>query len=153
MRQVPGGTVTILFTDLVKSTELLESLGDDEYESVRRPHIDLLRRAVVRHRGQVVKTEGDGMMASFAGAVDALACAVAIQQAVHHENQPRDAARRVAVRAGLHVGEPIVEGKDYHGMPVVVARRLCDGAQGGQIIASELLRELVGSRGGQAFRD
>ncbi len=92
-------------------------------------------------------------MAVFAGALDALNCAVAMQQAVRQENQKQDEERRLRLRVGLHVGEPVLEEGDYFGTPVVVARRLCDCAQGGQIRSSDLVRKLVGSRGGFAFRE
>ena len=153
MPRAPGGTVTLLFTDLVRSTELLERLGDDEYEVLRRTHFRVLRRAVAAQGGQEVKTVGDSLMVVFASALDALACAVAMQQAVHRHNQEQEKEHRLHVRVGLHVGEPIRDAEDYFGTPVVVARRLCDHAQGGQVLASELVRGLAGSRGGYTFRD
>ncbi|OGO53269.1 MAG: hypothetical protein A2148_09075 [Chloroflexi bacterium RBG_16_68_14] len=152
MAQASSDTVTVLFTDLVGSTELLERLGDDAAESVRRAHFSLLRHAVAARGGQEVKTLGDGLMVAFSSAIDALACAVAMQQAVHRHNQQQAEEHRLQVRVGLHVGEPIRDEQDYFGMPVVIARRLCDSAQGSQILVSELVRGLVGSRGGHAFR-
>ena len=153
MARAAGGTVTLLFTDLVRSTELLERLGDDEYEVVRRMHFRLLRREVAAQGGQEVKTVGDSLMVVFASVLDALACAVAMQQAVHRRNQQQEIEHRLHVRVGLHVGEPNRDAEDYFGTPVVVARRLCDHAQGGQVLASELVRGLAGSRGGYNFRD
>ncbi|MEE8386382.1 MAG: alpha/beta fold hydrolase, partial [Dehalococcoidia bacterium] len=96
---------------------------------------------------------GDGLMVAFASALDALACAVAMQQTVHRHNQHDDESHSLQVRVGLHVGEPISHEDDYFGMPVVIAKRLCDRAQGGQILASDLVRGLVGSRGGHTFRE
>jgi class 3 adenylate cyclase/pimeloyl-ACP methyl ester carboxylesterase len=147
------GTVTFLFTDLERSTEILQELGDDEARVLWRTHFGLLRNAVAARGGQEVKNLGDGLMVVFASALDALACAVAMQQAVHRHNQQQEERHRLQVRVGLHVGEPIREEDDYFGMPVVVAKRLCDRAQGGQILASDLVRRLVGSRGGHTFRD
>jgi class 3 adenylate cyclase/pimeloyl-ACP methyl ester carboxylesterase len=147
------GTVTFLFTDLERSTEILQKLGDDEAQVLWRTHFGLLRTAVAARGGEEVKNLGDGLMVVFASALDALACAVAMQQAVHRHNQQQEERHRLQVRVGLHVGEPIREEDDYFGMPVVVAKRLCDGAQGGQILASDLVRRLVGSRGGHTFRD
>ena len=143
--------VTLLFTDLMGSTELLGRLGDDQAERLRRLHFGLLRTVATAHSGQEVKNLGDGLMVAFASAVNAVSCAIAIQQAVHRHNA-RQGDTRLSVRVGLNIGEPIRDEDDYFGTPVVVAKRLCDEAEGGQILASELLRELVGSRGGFAYR-
>jgi tetratricopeptide (TPR) repeat protein len=89
-------------------------------------------------------------MVAFPSAVNALSCAVGIQQAVYRHNS-RQGDDRLRVRVGLHVGEPIRDEGDYFGTPVVVAKRLCDTADGGQILASELVRALVGSRGSFGF--
>jgi tetratricopeptide (TPR) repeat protein len=140
-----GGIVTILFTDVVNSTELLGRLGDDRAESLRRSHFTALRDVIAEHGGTEVKTMGDGFMVVFASAVDAARCAVSMQQAVSHES--------VELRIGLHVGEPMREGGDYFGTPVVVASRLCDAAGGGQILTSDLVHALVGSRGELQFHD
>jgi class 3 adenylate cyclase/DNA-binding SARP family transcriptional activator/tetratricopeptide (TPR) repeat protein len=147
----PAGVVTLLFTDLVGSTALLGRLGDDAADEVRRAHFALLRGAVARAGGEEVKSLGDGLMVAFASPVQALGCAVAIQQAVAEHNALQ-ADRQLAVRVGLHAGEPAAEDGDFHGTPVVVARRLCDAAEGGQVLASELVAQLVGSRGGFRFR-
>lgn len=92
------------------------------------------------------------MMAVFPSAVDAVACAVRMQQTVDDHNQQHHELVPLRVRVGLHIGEPIRGDDDYFGTPVVVAQRLCDSASGGQILASELLRNLVGTRGGYSFR-
>ena len=146
-----AAVVTLLFTDLVGSTELLGELGDDEAERLRRVHFGLLRDVAVAHGGQEVKNLGDGLMVAFPSAVNAVSCAIGIQQAVHRHNA-RQGDERLQVRVGLNVGEPIRDEDDYFGTPVVVAKRLCDKADGGQILASELLRALVGSRGSFGFR-
>jgi class 3 adenylate cyclase/tetratricopeptide (TPR) repeat protein len=143
--------VILLFTDLVGSTELLGQLGDDEAERFRRVYSGLVRDVAAVHRGHEVKNLGDGLMVAFASAVNALDCAVGIQRAVYRHNA-RQGDERLKVRVGLTIGEPIRDEDDYFGTPVVVAKRLCDSAEGGQILASELLRVLVGTRGGFAFR-
>jgi class 3 adenylate cyclase len=144
------GVVTILFTDLAASTELLDRLGDESYEALRRTHFALLRAAVAEHGGEEVKSLGDGLMVVFPSTLSALRCAVAMQQAVrqHNEQHPETPLQ---VRIGLHAGEPIREEGDYFGTPVVVARRLCERAEGGQILASDLVRELAGTRAGVRF--
>jgi class 3 adenylate cyclase len=106
--------VTLLFTDLVGSTELFQRIGDDAAETVRRTHFQLLREAVSARGGHEVKNLGDGLMVVFPSALDALACAVAIQRAVREHNQ---GGKQTAfmVRVGLQVGEPIREEDDYFG--------------------------------------
>jgi class 3 adenylate cyclase/DNA-binding CsgD family transcriptional regulator len=144
--------VALLFTDLVGSTELLQRLGDDAAEELRHVHFSLVRQALNAAGGDEVKTLGDGLMAVFSSPVQAARCAVDVQRAVEEHNRKQTAGRELHLRVGLHAGEPIEDEGDFHGTSVVVARRLCDVARGGQILASELLAGLVGSRGGFHFR-
>ena len=144
------GTVTLLFTDQVGSTETLQRLGDEEGERLRRAHFGLLREAAQMHGGEEVKNLGDGLMVAFVSAVDAVACAITIQQAVDRARATGEL--EFAVRIGLNVGEPIRDEGDYFGTPVVIAKRLCDAGAPGQILASELVRALIGTRGGFAYR-
>jgi predicted ATPase/class 3 adenylate cyclase/DNA-binding SARP family transcriptional activator len=146
-----GDIVSVLFTDLVGSTELLDRLGDDAAEPVRQAHFRLLREVVKTRRGHEVKNLGDGLMVVFPSAVDALGCAVAIQQAVRRHNRPGLGAS-LHVRVGVHVGEPIRDEGDYFGTTVTVAKRLCDRAAADQILTSQLVVDLVGSRRAFAFR-
>ena len=150
-RRPSAGTVTLMFTDLVGSTELLDDLGDDRAEQLRRLHFGLLREVALSHGGEEVKNLGDGLMVAFGSAMDASACAIGIQQAVARHNQ-REQTNQLSIRIGLHVGEPIRDEDDYFGTSVVVAKRLCDCAQGDQIFASDLVRLLIGGRGGYDFR-
>ncbi|MBA3764505.1 MAG: AAA family ATPase, partial [Actinobacteria bacterium] len=147
-----GGVVTVLFTDIVGSTELLELLGDDEYEAVRREHFATLRDVIGEAGGIEVKSLGDGVMAVFPSAVNAIGCAVTLQRAVARRNRSA-AARAFSIRVGLHAGEPSWEDNDYYGTPVVVAKRLCDAGGPDEIIGSRLVADLVGSRGGFEFVD
>jgi DNA-binding SARP family transcriptional activator len=144
------GTVTLLFTDQVGSTETLQRLGDEEGERLRRAHFGLLREAAALHSGEEVKNLGDGLMVAFVSAVDAVVCAITMQQAVHRARTTGEL--EFAVRIGLNVGEPIRDEGDYFGTPVVIAKRLCDAGAPGQILASELVRALIGTRGGFAYR-
>src|SRR5262245_23728236 len=141
-----GGPITVLFTDLVSSTELLQRLGDEQAQRVFQAHHRLLRDAVAMHGGQEVKWTGDGLMATFASSADAVRCAVAMQQTT----RGRAAGERLAMRAGLHVGEALRDEGDWVGASVVVARRLCERAAAGQILCSALVVELLGGR--RAFR-
>jgi class 3 adenylate cyclase/DNA-binding CsgD family transcriptional regulator/tetratricopeptide (TPR) repeat protein len=143
--------VTILFTDLVASTETMERVGDERAEELRRAHFRLVRDAAASHGGRTVKSLGDGLMIVFASAVEAVLAAGAIQAAVATtlDDDPRADGR---VRVGLHVGEPIRDEGDYFGRPVVLARRLCDAAGPGQILASDLVRNLVKGRSEIEFR-
>src|SRR2546428_11121856 len=94
--------VTLLFTDLVASTEISQRLGEDAAEDFRRGHFRLLREALSASGGEEVKNLGDGLMVVFDSPSDAVACAEAMQQAVEHHNQR--AAERVELRVGLHTG-------------------------------------------------
>ena len=151
MAVAPSGTVTLLFTGIVASTELRVRLGDDEAERVRRAHFDVMREAVRAHEGREVKTMGDGFMVAFSSALRAIECAISMQEGVHHANASLEESERLELRVGLDAGEVTHEEGDYFGTPVVVAKRLCDLSEGGQILVSDLVRGLVGSRGGLAF--
>jgi hypothetical protein len=96
-----SGVVAILFTDLVGSTELLARLGDDDAEVLRREHFEILRHEVARAGGEEVKSTGDGLMVVFHSPIDAVACAVAIQQAVDRRNRAFRAWREGDVAAAL----------------------------------------------------
>ncbi|MDQ4134494.1 MAG: adenylate/guanylate cyclase domain-containing protein, partial [Actinomycetota bacterium] len=137
-------TISVLFTDLVGSTALLAQLGG-EADAVRRAHFVALRRALAAHRGEEVKSLGDGLMAVFRSAVDAVDCGVAMQQAMSRLSA-RTHDISLAIRVGISVGEATSEGDDWFGTPVVEAARLCDAAEGGQVLVSNLLVELVRPR-------
>jgi DNA-binding SARP family transcriptional activator len=149
---VPGpasgpGVVTFMFTDLVGSTEMLDRLGDDAADALRRRHFTALREALSAHGGAEVKNLGDGLMAWFTSPAAAVRCAVTIQQGAVGDGGEKPPA----VRVGIHAGEPIAEEDDFFGTPVVVAQRLCARAEGGQILVSTLVQGLVGTRAGCAF--
>ncbi len=141
-------TCTILFTDLVASTELRTRLGDDQFDVRRRAHDQLIAESVERHHGEVVKFGGDGVMAVFTAAADTLSCAVVIQQGLARDGRDEE---RLDVRMGLSAGDVVEESEDFHGTPVVEAARLCSAAGGGQVLAADVVRVLAGSRGGHRF--
>jgi len=143
-------TLTVLFTDAVASTETLTRLGDERFGVVQRVHLDLLRTAVAAHEGREVKSLGDGLMVTFGGAADALACAVSMQQAV--EAAARRGEEGLALRVGVALGDvDVADDGDCHGTAVVEAARVCAAAGGGQVLASETVRLVAGSRGGHVF--
>jgi len=144
-----AGTVTVLFTDLVNSAELLQRGDDERAQRTLRAHYKLLRSAGAAHGEPKVKWLGDGLLALFVSPADAVRCAVALQQAARR----RPAGERLSVRVGLHLGEAPREETDYFGAPVVIARRLCGRAQGGQILCSGLVAGLLVGRQTFAFRD
>jgi class 3 adenylate cyclase/GAF domain-containing protein len=147
MTERASGVVTILFTDLVGSTELLSRAGDEEAQRIFRAHHDLLAEAAAAHGGEEVKWLGDGLMVAFASAADAVNCGIAMQQAARRLLH----GERLAIRVGLNAGEAMKEAADYFGLPVVVARRLCDRAEAGQILCTDVVAGLLAGRLGFAF--
>lgn len=148
--QAGAATLTVLFTDLVSSTELRSRLGDERADRLRREHDDIVATAVGRNGGTVVKGLGDGMMAAFAAPSGAIAAAVAIQQAIDARN--RSAPVPLALRVGVSAGEVRVEEADVFGTAVVEASRLCAAAEAHQVLMSDLVRQLAGSRSMAATR-
>lgn len=144
------GTVTLLFTDLVGSTELMDRLGDETGDRLRRQHFAVLRQAASELGGQEVKNLGDGLMVAFASALGGVECAIRMQERIAaHGHEAGEQA--MGLRIGLNAGEVIRDEEDYFGTPVVVAKRLCDRAASGQTLLSEVVRTLVGSRGEYRF--
>jgi class 3 adenylate cyclase len=126
---------TVLFTDIVSSTEHLSALGDREYRDLLDRHDALVRRQLARFRGREVKSTGDGFLATFDGPARALECAVAI----------RDAARQlgIEIRGGVHTGEVEVRGDDIGGIAVHIAARVNACAAPGTVWVTRTLTELV----------
>ncbi len=141
--------VTVLFTDLVGSTELASALTLEAGGELRRGHFSTLRQAIAVSGGTEVKSLGDGLMVVFPVASAALACAVAMQQAVDRDNA--GTTRPLGLRIGLSAGEVIREADDYFGDPVIEAARLCTKAEGGHILAADLVRAMAGRRSPHTF--
>ncbi len=137
-----AGPLTVLFTDIVSSTALTQRLGDAAAQSLVRAHNAIVREALGAHAGSEIKHTGDGIMASFSSASGALQCAVAIQRAVEAQ-----ANEHLAVHVGINAGEPLVEDNDLFGTAVQLARRVCDQAHSGEILASDVVRQLVAGKG------
>jgi class 3 adenylate cyclase len=146
----PSGTVTILFTDIAQSTELAERIGDQRWMGVLGAHNALVREQLARQGGTEVKHHGDGFMAVFPSARKALLCSIGIQRAMAsyrlgHPETP------IEVRIGLHTGEVVEEDGDYFGRNVILAARIAAVAEGGEILASGLVKELADSGGDLGF--
>jgi predicted ATPase/class 3 adenylate cyclase len=135
-----AGTVTLLFTDIEGSTQLLRRLGA-RYADVQHRHRSLLRAAFDATGGVEVDTQGDAFMVAFRGAADAAAAAIEAQRALAAEPWPDDLS--VSVRMGVHTGEPDRGPEGYVGIDVVRAARICAVAHGGQILVSQLTRDLL----------
>jgi class 3 adenylate cyclase len=158
-----GAFRTILFTDVEGSTALTQRLGDTKAREVLRGHERIVREALKAHGGSEVKTMGDGFMASFGSATRALECAIAMQRAFAEWNaaavaRPSTGSGRaeeagpgraevIRVRIGLNAGEPIAEEGDLFGTAVILASRIGAKAAGGEILASDVVRQLVAGKG------
>jgi len=140
-----GGFRTILFTDVEGSTALTQRLGDTKAREVLRAHERIVREALKAHGGAEVKAMGDGFMASFSSATRALECAIAMQRAFAQHSET--AEEPISVRVGLNAGEPIAEEEDLFGTAVIMAARIAAKAEGGEIVASDVVRQLVAGKG------
>ena len=140
MRDLPTGTVTLLFTDIERSTQLMRQLGD-AWAEAHADHRRLLREAVGGAGGREVDTQGDAFFAVFGRARDALGAAAAAQNSFHEHPWPQGTELRV--RMGIHTGEPALGEEGYLGLDVVRGARICAAAHGGQVLVSETTRALV----------
>jgi DNA-binding NarL/FixJ family response regulator/class 3 adenylate cyclase len=141
-RAAAGSFTTIMLTDLVGAVSLFERGADEAADAVRREHFGALRRAIAEHDGREIKSTGDGLMVAFSSAVSAVRCAVDMQRA----------AGEGLLSIGLDAGEPLPDGEDLYGTPVVVASRLCDTADAGEILASDVVCRIAGPRVAEPIR-
>ncbi|MGH3807500.1 MAG: ATP-binding protein [Pseudonocardiaceae bacterium] len=137
-------TVTVLFTDLVSSTQMMSLLGDSAFDELRQSHLALLGQTITAHRGVEVKNLGDGVMAVFTAASDAVAAAVAMQHAV--QRRGRRAPAGLSMRVGLALGDATEYVGDWFGTPVVQAARVCAQCGGGQIFVTDTVRAVAEAR-------
>ncbi len=140
------GLVTLLFTDIESHTEMMHRLGDDAGRAVLREHDRITRDVLRTHAGREIKTTGDGFLATFTSASRAVDAAIALQRAFerHTEAHPDQPIR---IRVGLNAGEPIAEDDDLFGSSVTLAARIMSKAEGGEIFASNVVRELCAGKG------
>ena len=140
------GIRTVLFTDVVNSTILTQSLGDEAALAILGKHDIIVRDALSASGGREVKHTGDGIMASFVSPAAAVRCAMQIQRelAKHAETNPE---RSLKVRVGAAAGEPVEQHNDLFGSTVQLAARLCAHAQPEQILVSNVIAELCLGKG------
>ena len=139
-RPASGSTVTLLFTDIEGSTRLLQSLGW-AYATVLADHHRLLRDAFAAMGGTEIDSAGDGLYVAFPSARNALLATVTAQRKLAEHTWPHDVT--VAVRMGLHTGEPVHVDTGYVGLDVHRAARLCAAGHGGQILVSQVTHDLI----------
>ncbi|HEX4706641.1 MAG TPA: nickel-binding protein [Candidatus Udaeobacter sp.] len=140
------GIRTVLFTDVVNSTTLTQSLGDEAALAILGVHDTIVRDALSASGGREVKHTGDGIMVSFVSAASAVRCAIQIQRELdkHAQANPE---RPLKVRVGAAVGEPVEQNNDLFGSTVQLASRLCAHAQPEQILVSNAIPDLCIGKG------
>jgi class 3 adenylate cyclase len=134
----------ILFTDIVGSTERASAIGDQAWRNLLATHDSLARTLVGQHKGRVVKTTGDGVLAVFDGPGRAIRCGLSLSEALDSIG--------LAIRAGLHTGEIEVMGEDIAGIGVHIAARVLDASHPGELLVSPAVPMLVAG-GGFEFED
>jgi class 3 adenylate cyclase len=137
-RSEPQGdsvVTTILFTDIVGSTELASELGDRRWAALLGAHHAKIRDLLALHRGVEVKSTGDGFHATFDGPARAIGCACELQEAI--------AALGLELRIGLHTGECVVTPDGLEGIAVHIAARVAQHAGSGEVVVSQTVRDLV----------
>ena len=142
--EIPEGTVTVLFTDLVESTRLNQLLGDEQARAVSRSIEGMARRLVEAHKGVLIKEMGDGLMAVFQSARRAVTAGREIQVEMRRMHQA-GMDGQVEMRIGLHTGEVIAEDGDVHGETVIIAKRIEGLAPPGGVLASETVHGVLGT--------
>jgi len=140
------GIRTILFTDVVNSTTLTQSLGDEAALAILGMHDTIVRDALSALGGREVKHTGDGIMASFVSAAGAVRCAIQIQRELEKHAQANP-ERPLKVRVGAAAGEPVEQNNDLFGSTVQLAARLCAHAQPEQILVSNAIPDLCIGKG------
>src|SRR5712691_9773189 len=140
----------IFAADVVGYSHLMQQ---DEIGTLRalRASRAILDRLITAHRGRIFTTAGDSVLADFASAVDAVECALAVQQAIAAENAQRPAGERMQFRIGVHLGDVVVDGENLLGDGVNIAARLQTLAEPGGICVSAAVRDQIGTKLPAAF--
>jgi class 3 adenylate cyclase len=141
-----GGTVTVVVTDICGSTGLATKLGDQRWLGVLQTHNALVREQIHRHHGTEVKAQGDGFLITFTSARQAVLSAIGIQRALA-EYRRAHPDHQLELRVGVHTGEVVEDHGDVIGQNVIVAVRIADAAEPGEVLVSSLTKDLTDSGG------
>ena len=140
-----GRIIVLLMTDLVDSTAVTTRLGDERAEPLQRFHDQTVRGAMSRHRGHEISHTGDGILARFSSAADAIRCGLQIQEGFARRNAEQDVP--LDVRIGLNAGEPIGDRSEMFGAAVNKVARVCAAASGREILVTPVVQALVEGKG------
>lgn len=138
-RDINRVLATVLFTDVCNSTQRAAQLGDRRWREVLDRHDTMVERYLKEFGGRMIKTTGDGLLATFDGPARAIRCAAEIRQAARNLD--------LDIRAGLHAGEVEVRGRDLGGIAVHIGARIADLAAPGEVLVSSTVRDLVAGSG------
>ncbi len=157
-----GGPLAVMFTDIVGSTTMTVTLGDDAAQYVVRTHNRIVRSALANFSGREIKHTGDGIMASFATVSNAVEAAIEMLRRVA-ANNAAEGDIPLHLRIGINAGEPVIEDDDLFGITVQLSARLCTAAEADQVVVSEVVRSLcsgkeiafksLGARDMKGFKD
>lgn len=136
----PSGLVTLMFTDMVGSTDMTQDRGDEAAQEIVRRHNTIVRMALSQFGGHEIKHTGDGIMASFDDATGAIDATISIQRNVANHNKARP-DQPLHLRIGLNAGKPIREENDMFGATVQLAARVCAATQSDQTLCTESVRD------------
>jgi len=140
--RAPTELQVVLFTDIVGSTSLTARVGDQRAQAIVREHNRVVREALASESGTEIKHTGDGIMASFRGVTPAATAAIVMRDQIAALSDEND-DDSLEVRIGLNAGEPVAEQGDLFGSSVQIAARVCDTADAGQIVVTDVVRELL----------
>ncbi len=140
------GTVTVMFSDIENSTAINSEIGDTEWVKLLEAHDQLVHTYVAKHRGHVVKSQGDGYMVVFRTPELAIGASLGIQRALNAKRQRSRHLRRtpIRVRIGLHTGTAIEREGDYFGRNIAMAARVAAMAEGGQVLVTDQIADALG---------
>jgi adenylate cyclase len=144
-RLTADGSVVIVFSDIEGSTECNERMGDRAWVKLLDRHNHLVQKCVESHGGHVVKNQGDGFMIAFADAEQAVRFSADLQRALAGD---QDRWEGIRIRIGVHQGTSVRRGDDLFGLDVAMAARVADQADGGEILISAPVREVLGELAG-----
>jgi len=138
--------MTVMFTDMVGSTDLTQAQGDKAAQTLVRRHNTIVRNALAQYQGKEIKHTGDGIMCSFSSAASGVEAAIAIQQGIAKSNA-QNPQQELHIRIGINAGEPIEEEEDLFGTTVQLAARVCAKCGTDGILCSNVVKELASGRG------